>query len=131
MRTSALTLQPRLELVQAVEHQRQGLVVRRRVVPVQIPGRFQRQACHQRRSRCRRQLRQPPPAPAPAGGQSRHVPYARRGPEGYRCLLPWAERVGAWPFLTVLAPSERSHQERGTPHKQLTDWARQMITQAQ
>jgi hypothetical protein len=39
--------------------------------------------------------------------------------------------VGAWPFLTVLAPSERSHQERGTPHKQLTDWARQMITQAQ
>jgi DDE superfamily endonuclease len=33
------------------------------------------------------------------------------------------------PFLTVLAPSERYHQERGQPHKQLTDWARQMILQ--
>ncbi|NTW01963.1 MAG: transposase [Oscillochloris sp.] len=43
--------------------------------------------------------------------------------------IPWAERVWALPFLTVLAPSERYHQERGKPHKQLTDWARQMITQ--
>jgi hypothetical protein len=33
------------------------------------------------------------------------------------------------PFLTVLAPSERYHQERNQPHKVLTDWARQMITQ--
>jgi len=45
--------------------------------------------------------------------------------------IPWAERVWALPCLTVLAPSERYHQERGKPHKQLTDWARQMITQAQ
>jgi len=43
--------------------------------------------------------------------------------------VPWAERVWALPFLTVLAPSERYHQERGMPHKQLTDQARQMITQ--
>lgn len=43
--------------------------------------------------------------------------------------IPWAERVWALPFLTVLAPSERYHQERGTPHKQRTDWARQRITQ--
>ncbi len=43
--------------------------------------------------------------------------------------IPWAKRVWALPFLTVLAPSERYHQERGTCHKQLTDWARQMITQ--
>jgi DDE superfamily endonuclease len=43
--------------------------------------------------------------------------------------IPWAQRVWALPFLTVLAPSERYHQERGMPHKQLTDHARQMITQ--
>ena len=43
--------------------------------------------------------------------------------------IPWAQRVWALPFLTVLAPSERYHQERKQRHKQLTDWARQMITQ--
>jgi hypothetical protein len=43
--------------------------------------------------------------------------------------IPWAERVWALPFLTVLAPSERYHQERGKRHKQLTDWARQMVSQ--
>jgi hypothetical protein len=31
------------------------------------------------------------------------------------------------PFLSVLAPSERYAQERGKPHKKLTDWARQML----
>lgn len=43
--------------------------------------------------------------------------------------IPWATRVWALPFLTVLAPSERYHQERAMRHKKLTDWARQMITQ--
>jgi hypothetical protein len=43
--------------------------------------------------------------------------------------IPWAQRVWALPFLTVLAPSERYHQELGKHHKQLTDWARQMISQ--
>ncbi len=43
--------------------------------------------------------------------------------------IPWAKRVWALPFLTVLAPSERYHQERGQRHKTLPDWARQMITQ--
>jgi hypothetical protein len=43
--------------------------------------------------------------------------------------IPWAQRVWALPFLTVLAPSERYHQEREMLHKQLTDHARQMITQ--
>jgi hypothetical protein len=43
--------------------------------------------------------------------------------------IPWAERVWGLPFLTVLAPSERYHQEHGRPHKKLTDWARQMIRQ--
>jgi hypothetical protein len=43
--------------------------------------------------------------------------------------IPWAKRVWALPFLTVLAPSERYHQEREMQHKKLTDWARQMIAQ--
>jgi hypothetical protein len=43
--------------------------------------------------------------------------------------IPWAARVWALPFLTVLAPSERYHQERGVRHKKLTDWGRQMVVQ--
>jgi hypothetical protein len=43
--------------------------------------------------------------------------------------VPWAQRVWALPFLTVLAPSERYHQERGQRHKTLTDWGRQMLRQ--
>lgn len=41
--------------------------------------------------------------------------------------IPWAQRVWALPFMTVLAPSERYHQERSQRHKKLTDWARQML----
>ena len=43
--------------------------------------------------------------------------------------VPWAQRVWGLPFLTVLAPSERYHQERGLRHKTPSDWTRQMITQ--
>ena len=43
--------------------------------------------------------------------------------------VPWAGRVWALPFLTVLAPSERYARERGLRHKLLTDWARQMLIQ--
>src|SRR6266705_4167266 len=43
--------------------------------------------------------------------------------------VPWAQRVWSLPFFTVLAPSERYHQERGRPHKTLPDWGRQMIRQ--
>lgn len=43
--------------------------------------------------------------------------------------IPWAKRVWALPFLTVLAPSERYHQTQGKRHKKLTDWARQMLKQ--
>lgn len=43
--------------------------------------------------------------------------------------IPWAQRVWALPFLTVLAPSERYHQQRGRRHKTITDWGRQMILQ--
>jgi DDE superfamily endonuclease len=41
--------------------------------------------------------------------------------------ISWAKRVWALPCLTVLAPSERSHQERGQRHTKLTDWARHML----
>lgn len=43
--------------------------------------------------------------------------------------IPWAKRVWALPFLTVLAPSQRYHEQHGKRHKTLTDWARQMIRQ--
>ncbi len=43
--------------------------------------------------------------------------------------LPWAGRVWALPFLTVLAPSARHDRQAGRRHKKLTDWARQMLLQ--
>jgi hypothetical protein len=44
--------------------------------------------------------------------------------------IPWANRVWALPFLTVLAPSERYYQGKARKHKKLTAWARQMVMQA-
>lgn len=41
--------------------------------------------------------------------------------------VPWAKRVWALPFLTVLAPSERHSRERRQRHKSIIEWARQMI----
>jgi len=43
--------------------------------------------------------------------------------------IPWAQRLWALPFLTVLAPSERYDAQRGRRAKKITDWARQMIFQ--
>jgi hypothetical protein len=43
--------------------------------------------------------------------------------------IDWAERIWALPFLTVLAPSQRYHQQAGRRHKKITEWARQMIFQ--
>lgn len=43
--------------------------------------------------------------------------------------VPWAARVWALPFLTVLCPSQRYHDSQGRRHKKLTDWARQMVHQ--
>jgi hypothetical protein len=34
--------------------------------------------------------------------------------------IPWASRVWALPFLSVLAPSERYAAERGKRHKKIT-----------
>jgi hypothetical protein len=43
--------------------------------------------------------------------------------------IPWAGRIWALPFLTVLAPSERYYEKKVCKHKKLTDWARQMLFQ--
>jgi hypothetical protein len=44
--------------------------------------------------------------------------------------IPWAKRVWALPFLTVLGPSERYYQGKARGHKKLTQWAQQMVMQA-
>jgi hypothetical protein len=41
--------------------------------------------------------------------------------------IPWAQRVWALPFLTVLAPSKRYYAGSPRAHKKLTDWARQAL----
>jgi hypothetical protein len=41
--------------------------------------------------------------------------------------IPWVGGIGALPFLSVLAPSERYTAERGKRRKKLTDWARQSL----
>jgi DDE superfamily endonuclease len=41
--------------------------------------------------------------------------------------IPWAGRVWALPFFTVLAPSERYHQKRHKRHKTLVNWGKQML----
>jgi hypothetical protein len=41
--------------------------------------------------------------------------------------IPWASRVWALPFLSVLAPSERYAAQRGKRHKKITEWAWQML----
>jgi hypothetical protein len=43
--------------------------------------------------------------------------------------IPWARRIWALPFLSVLAPSERYCKEHGKHHKKITDWMGQMLIQ--
>jgi hypothetical protein len=43
--------------------------------------------------------------------------------------IPWASRVWALPFLSVLAPSERYTAARGRRHKKVTEWAWQLLLQ--
>jgi hypothetical protein len=43
--------------------------------------------------------------------------------------IPWAQRVWALPFLTVLAPSERYYHGKKRAPKKLTEWARQALMQ--
>lgn len=64
--------------------------------------------------------------------RSSHAHFVKASGLRWICMMllvpiPWADRTWALPFLTVLAPSERSNAERGRRHKTITDWARQMI----
>jgi hypothetical protein len=43
--------------------------------------------------------------------------------------VPWAGRIMALPFLTLLAPSERFYKGRPRAAKTLVDWARQAVLQ--
>jgi hypothetical protein len=43
--------------------------------------------------------------------------------------IPWAKRVWALPFLTILAPSARYYEQKKRAPKKLTDWARQGLLQ--
>ncbi len=43
--------------------------------------------------------------------------------------IPWAKRVWALPFLTVLAPSERYYRGKRHAPKKLTAWAQQAVLQ--
>ncbi|CAG0936242.1 hypothetical protein TFLX_05108 [Thermoflexales bacterium] len=67
--------------------------------------------------------------------RSRHSHWVK--PSGLRWLslmvlvpIPWAKRVWALPFLTVLAPSARYYQGKKRAHKKLTDWAQQALLHA-
>jgi DDE superfamily endonuclease len=43
--------------------------------------------------------------------------------------IPWADRVMALPFLTLLAPSKRFYADKPRTPKTLLDWARQAVLQ--
>jgi hypothetical protein len=42
--------------------------------------------------------------------------------------VPWTDRIWALPFLTVLAPSEKTNQANGKRHKTTIEWIMQMIS---
>ena len=43
--------------------------------------------------------------------------------------VPWAGRIMALPFLTLLAPSKRFYEGKPREHKTIVDWARQAVLQ--
>jgi hypothetical protein len=64
--------------------------------------------------------------------RSTHERFIKASGLRWVCLMllvpvPWAGRVWALPFLSVLAPSERYAAERGKRHKKITDWAWQTL----
>jgi hypothetical protein len=64
--------------------------------------------------------------------RSSHEHFVKASALRWVCLMllvpvPWAARVWALPFFSVLAPSERYAVEQGKRHKKLTDWARQSL----
>ncbi len=66
--------------------------------------------------------------------RSSHSFFTKTSGLRWMCLMllspvPWAKRVWALPFFTVLAPSVRYYEQSKRRHKKLTDWARQMMLQ--
>jgi hypothetical protein len=64
--------------------------------------------------------------------RSTHERFIKASGLRWVCLMllvpvPWAGRVWALPFLSILAPSERYAAQRGKHHKKITDWARQAL----
>jgi len=64
--------------------------------------------------------------------RSSHSHFVKASGLRWLCLMlvvevPFAKRVWALPFLSVLCPSKRYHQERGVSHRKLTDRARQAL----
>lgn len=64
--------------------------------------------------------------------RSSHGHFVKASGLRWLCLMllvpiPWAGRVWALPFLSVLSPSQRYYQCRGRQPKKLTDRARQML----
>jgi DDE superfamily endonuclease len=64
--------------------------------------------------------------------RSTHERFVKASGLRWVCLMllvpvPWARRVWALPFLSILAPSERYAAKRGKHHKKITDWARQAL----
>jgi hypothetical protein len=65
--------------------------------------------------------------------RSTHDRFVKTSGLRWVCLMllvpvPWARRVWALPFLSVLAPSERYAAQRAKRHKKITDWARQALS---
>src|SRR5215213_7027519 len=65
-------------------------------------------------------------------GRSTHDTFVKTSGLRWVCAMllveiPWAARVWALPFLSVLAPSERYAAKRGRRHKKITEWAWQML----
>jgi hypothetical protein len=64
--------------------------------------------------------------------RSTHQEFVKSSGLRWVCMMllveiPWASRVWALPFLTVLAPSERYAAERGRRHKKITEWAWRLL----
>jgi hypothetical protein len=64
--------------------------------------------------------------------RSTHETFVKSSGLRWVCVMllvpvPWASRVWALPFLSVLAPSERYAAERGKRHKKVTEWAWQLL----
>jgi hypothetical protein len=64
--------------------------------------------------------------------RSSHTHFVKTSALRWVCVMllapiPWAKRVWALPFLSILAYSERYATERSKRHKTLTQWAAQLL----